>query len=74
MPELRRFKIPESVLVVIHTPRLDVLLINRADALRDVIAFPKTQHAQDMLTQAPGPVDEKQLRALHVRLRNPTAA
>jgi aspartyl-tRNA synthetase len=32
-----------------------------------VIAFPKTQRAQDLLTQAPGPVDEKQLRELHIR-------
>jgi aspartyl-tRNA synthetase len=34
-----------------------------------VIAFPKTQRAQCLLTQAPSPVDEKQLNELHIRLR-----
>jgi aspartyl-tRNA synthetase len=41
-----------------------------ADSIRDVIAFPKTQRGQDMLTGAPSRVAEQQLRELHVKLRN----
>ena len=46
-----------------------VALMAGVDSIRDVIAFPKTQRAQCLLTHAPSPVDEKQLRELHIRLR-----
>ncbi len=50
-----------------------VTLMTKADSIRDVIAFPKTQRAQCLLTGAPSAVDEKQLRELHIRLRSPAA-
>ena len=46
-----------------------VTLIAGAESIRDVIAFPKTQRAQCLLTHAPNTVDEQQLRELHIRLR-----
>lgn len=52
-----------------------VTLMTGAESIRDVIAFPKTQRAQCLLTNAPNEVDEKQLRELHIRVRsqNPVA-
>lgn len=46
-----------------------VTLMTGEESIRDVIAFPKTQRAQCLLTQAPSLVDEKQLQELHIRLR-----
>jgi aspartyl-tRNA synthetase len=51
-----------------------VALMSGVEQIRDVIAFPKTQRGQDLMVEAPGPVTEKQLRELHIRLRGTQAA
>ena len=51
-----------------------VTMMTGAESIRDVIAFPKTQRAQCLLTNAPSEVDEKQLRELHIRLRQKAEA
>ena len=50
-----------------------VMLMAGASSIRDVMAFPKTQTASCLLTQAPAPVSERQLRELSIRLRKPQA-
>ncbi len=50
-----------------------VMLISGADSIRDVIAFPKTQQARDLLTDAPSGVDDSQLKELHVKVALPPA-
>ena len=51
-----------------------VMLMSGAPSIRDVMAFPKTQTAACLLTQAPSPVSDAQLRELHVKVRKKPAA
>ena len=51
-----------------------VAMLAGVEQIRDVIAFPKTQRGQDLMVEAPTPVTEKQLRELHIRLRNAPSA
>ncbi|MGL2848004.1 aspartate--tRNA ligase [Helicobacter pylori] len=46
-----------------------IMLMTKSSSIRDVIAFPKTQKASCLLTNAPSPINEEQLRELHIRLR-----
>ena len=48
------------------------MLITKSDSIRDVIALPKTQKAQCLLTRAPSAVENDQLRELGIRLREKT--
>ncbi|MBD16290.1 MAG: aspartate--tRNA ligase [Planctomycetaceae bacterium] len=44
-----------------------IMLFGKLDNIRDCIAFPKTQKATDMMTEAPGEVDTRQLKELHIK-------
>jgi len=51
-----------------------VMLMSGAQSIREVMAFPKTQNANCLLTQAPSEVSQGQLRDLHLRVRRPQPA
>jgi aspartyl-tRNA synthetase len=51
-----------------------VMLLAGATSIREVIAFPLNQQAQDLMMQAPSPVQDKQLKELHIRIAQPVTA
>ena len=51
-----------------------VMLLAGASSIREVIAFPLNQQAQDLMMQAPSPVSDQQLKELHIRVAAPVKA
>jgi len=63
-----RYGAPPHGGIAFGLDRIVAMLVG-AESIRDIIAFPKTQRATCLLTQAPNQVDERQLRELHIRVR-----